>query len=108
MSIHTLPKAKAQAGFTLVELAIGMIIIGLLIAGVLKGQALIANAQVTATVAQVKGYRSGDDDVSRRHLGPACSPAILDRLGGTTQPSARLPNCAAAPCNIPGNLVMVR
>ena len=32
---------RAQAGFTLVELAIVMIIIGLLIAGVLKGQALI-------------------------------------------------------------------
>ena len=29
---------RAQAGFTLVELAIVMIIIGLLIAGVLKGQ----------------------------------------------------------------------
>ena len=46
---------RAQAGFTLVELAIVMIIIGLLIAGVLKGQALIQNAQVTATVAQIKG-----------------------------------------------------
>jgi prepilin-type N-terminal cleavage/methylation domain-containing protein len=45
---------RAQAGFTLVELAIVMIIIGLLIAGVLKGQALIQNAQVTSTVAQVK------------------------------------------------------
>jgi prepilin-type N-terminal cleavage/methylation domain-containing protein len=44
----------SQAGFTLVELAIVMIIIGLLIAGVLKGQELIANARVTSTVAQVK------------------------------------------------------
>ena len=45
---------RAQAGFTLVELAIVMIIIGLLIAGVLKGQALIGNAKVTAQVAQIK------------------------------------------------------
>jgi prepilin-type N-terminal cleavage/methylation domain-containing protein len=49
---------RPQAGFTLVELAIVMIIIGLLIAGVLKGQALIANAQVTATVAQVKAIEA--------------------------------------------------
>ena len=49
---------RAQAGFTLVELAIVMIIIGLLIAGVLKGQALIQNAQVTSTVAQVKSIEA--------------------------------------------------
>ena len=36
---------RSEAGFTLVELAIVMIIIGLLIAGVLKGQALIQNAR---------------------------------------------------------------
>ena len=36
---------RGQAGFTLVELAIVMIIIGLLIGGILKGQELIANAQ---------------------------------------------------------------
>ena len=48
-------KANSEGGFTLVELAIVMIIIGLLIGGVLKGQELITNAQVTSTVAQVKG-----------------------------------------------------
>ena len=47
-------KQTSQAGFTLVELAIVMIIIGLLIAGVLKGQELIGNARVTSTVAQIK------------------------------------------------------
>ena len=35
---------QAERGFTLVELAIVMIIIGLLIGGILKGQELIANA----------------------------------------------------------------
>ena len=45
-----------QKGFTLVELAIVMTIIGLLIGGVLKGQELMENARVTSTVAQVKGY----------------------------------------------------
>ncbi len=50
-----IPANRSQAGFTLVELAIVMIIIGLLIGGVLKGQELISNSQVTATIAQVKG-----------------------------------------------------
>lgn len=39
-------------GFTLVELAIVMTIIGLLIGGVLKGQQLMENARITATIKQ--------------------------------------------------------
>lgn len=37
---------KKQAGFTLIELAIVLVIIGLLLGGVLRGQELIANARV--------------------------------------------------------------
>jgi len=47
-----------QKGFTLVELAIVMTIIGLLIGGILKGQELMQNARVTSTVAQVKSYEA--------------------------------------------------
>lgn len=47
-----------QKGFTLVELAIVMTIIGLLIGGILKGQELMENARVTSTVAQVKAYEA--------------------------------------------------
>lgn len=47
-----------EKGFTLVELAIVMIIIGLLIGGVLKGQQLIENAKVTATISEVKGFQA--------------------------------------------------
>lgn len=45
---------KTQRGFTLVELAIVLVIVGLLISGVLKGQELIANAQLNSTVAKAK------------------------------------------------------
>lgn len=47
-----------QKGFTLVELAIVMIIIGLLLGGVLKGQELVENAKVTAVISQVKGFQA--------------------------------------------------
>lgn len=45
-----------KRGFTLVELAIVMTIIGLLIGGILKGQELLENARVTSTIAQIKSY----------------------------------------------------
>ncbi|HEX7028779.1 MAG TPA: prepilin-type N-terminal cleavage/methylation domain-containing protein [Gammaproteobacteria bacterium] len=41
---------KRQAGFTLVEIAIVLVVIGLLLGGVLKGQELILNSQVRNVV----------------------------------------------------------
>lgn len=51
-------RIHSQKGFTLVELAIVMTIIGLLIGGILKGQELMENARLTATVSQVKAYEA--------------------------------------------------
>lgn len=85
---------KTQAGFTLVELAIVMIIIGLLIGGVLKGQELIANAAVTSTVSAVKGVDAATTTFRDTY---AALP------GDITNATARLPNCAAVPCNNAGN-----
>jgi prepilin-type N-terminal cleavage/methylation domain-containing protein len=77
---------RVQAGFTLVELAIVMIIIGLLIAGVLKGQALIGNAKVTAQVAQIKSIDAATSTFKDMY---AALP------GDIINASTRLPNCAA-------------
>ena len=86
MKIETIEENK-QSGFTLVELAIVMIIIGLLIGGILKGQELIANSQVTATIAQVKGI-------------DAAMSTFRDKYGALpgdlNDAQTRLPNCTAA------------
>jgi len=47
-----------QKGFTLVEIAIVLVIIGLLIGGVLKGQSMIYNAKVKRLVKDMEGMRA--------------------------------------------------
>lgn len=94
MTISTIQQSRKEAGFTLVELAIVMIIIGLLIGGILKGQELVANAQVTATVAQIKGLDGALSTFRDKY-------SVLP--GDMTSPSTRLRDCTAAPCNDAGN-----
>jgi prepilin-type N-terminal cleavage/methylation domain-containing protein len=48
----------SKEGFTLVEIAIVMVIIGLLIGGVLKGQAMIQNAKVKRVAKQADEIRA--------------------------------------------------
>ena len=49
---------NSEHGFTLVEIAIVMVIIGLLIGGVLKGQAMIQNAKVKRVAKQADELRA--------------------------------------------------
>lgn len=47
-----------QNGFTLIEIAIVLVIIGLLLGGVLKGQELITSARVRNLISQQDGYKA--------------------------------------------------
>lgn len=49
-----------QSGFTLVEIAIVLVIIGLLLGGVLKGQELIENAKVKSAVSELNGVAAAN------------------------------------------------
>jgi prepilin-type N-terminal cleavage/methylation domain-containing protein len=73
---------KQQNGFTLIELAIVLVIIGLLLGGVLKGQELINSARVKSLATEFKntqvyvyGYQDrfraipGDDRAALNHVG---------------------------------------
>jgi len=48
----------AQQGFTLVEMAIVLVIIGLIIGGILKGQEIVDNARVKSQVSQIDGIKA--------------------------------------------------
>ena len=75
---------KKQSGFTLIELAIVLVIIGLLLGGVLKGQELINSAKVKNMASDFRNiqvqiysyqdkYRAlpGDDAAAVNHVGAA-------------------------------------
>src|SRR5690349_22109844 len=49
---------KHESGFTLIEIAIVLVIIGLLLGGVLKGQELITGARVRNIIKQQDGVKA--------------------------------------------------
>ncbi len=86
---------RNQTGFTLIEIAIVLVIIGLLLGGVMKGQELINSAKVKNLATDFKnvpiyiyGYQDkfrslpGDDALAVSHVGAAavlCSPTAANK-----------------------------
>lgn len=80
-----------QSGFTLVEIAIVLVIIGILLAGVLKGQSMINNGRIKGLVNNMNAVSSaynGYIDRYQRTPGTEALATVNARGWGTTQTGA--------------------
>ena len=76
--------AHRQGGFTLIEIAIVLVIIGLMIGGVLKGQEMITNAKVSRVENDYKGVSAAILAYQDRYgVLPGDDPAAATRFAGT-------------------------
>jgi prepilin-type N-terminal cleavage/methylation domain-containing protein len=77
-------RQSRQQGFTLVEIAIVLVIIGLLIGGVLKGQEMITNAKVSKIENDYKGITAAILAYQDRYgVLPGDDPSASTRFPGT-------------------------
>jgi prepilin-type N-terminal cleavage/methylation domain-containing protein len=91
-------KLKKESGFTLVEIAIVLVVIGLLLGGILKGQQLINSARVRNLADQSSGIQAayyGFIDRFRNLPGDMLNTAACTAIGTGID--------AAGACATPGN-----
>ncbi len=95
---------KQQQGFTLIEIAIVLVIIGLLLGGVLKGQELIQNARVRNIISQQDGVKAAFFGFQDRYRG--IPGDYLSNLATQNIPGMAAQGCAPANCGGDGNGVI--
>ncbi len=90
-------KVKKQSGFTLVEIAIVLVVIGLLLGGVLKGQELIESSRIKGMAKDLNGFSAlittyqdryrglpGDDSLATDTYTGRWGAGALTAFGATT------------------------
>jgi prepilin-type N-terminal cleavage/methylation domain-containing protein len=93
---------KQQSGFTLVEIAIVLVIIGLLLGGILKGQELITSARVRNIADQNSGVQAayyGFIDRYRQVPGDMSTANAIAAIGTNNVPATRVDTGTAANIN---------
>src|SRR6266481_4703390 len=81
---------KRQQGFTLVEIAIVLVIIGLLLGGILKGQEMITQAKIKNVIADFSGVSAAYHGYQDRYRAiPGDDPGAVARwtLTGMATPA---------------------
>jgi prepilin-type N-terminal cleavage/methylation domain-containing protein len=71
-------RAQSHSGFTLIELSIVLVIIGLLVGGVLVGRSLIEAAELRSLLSQVENYKTA---VNTFRLKYNCKPGDCAAVG---------------------------
>ena len=84
---------RTQKGFTLVEIAIVLVIIGLLLGGILKGQEMITQAKIKNVVADFSGISAAYYGYQDRYRAiPGDDPGAAGRWVGAFSPLAATPS----------------
>jgi len=87
----------SQRDRSVVELAIVLVVLGLILGGILKGQELIAGARLKATLADIEAIRAAAATFRERYGGIPGDYALAQaRLGTPNGITWRLPRCDGA------------
>src|SRR3989449_10192134 len=79
---------NTQQGFTLVEIAIVLVIIGLLLGGILKGQEMITQAKIKNVIADFSGVSVAYHGYQDRYRAiPGDDPNAATRWASMTNPA---------------------
>jgi len=90
---------KNQSGFTLVEIAIVLVIIGLLLGGVLKGQELINSAKVKNIANDLRAVSTFIYAYQDKFKAlPGDDPLVVNHVGVGATPNATLCTANPSPC----------